>query len=43
VRIVNGELINDIQDCNEAREAWGILDKVCNENTEYGAMIKLEN
>jgi hypothetical protein len=42
MRTVSDELINDIQDCNEAREAWGILDKVCNENTEYGAMIKLK-
>lgn len=40
MRTVGDELINDITDFEAAKEAWDHLEKVCCENTDYGAATK---
>ena len=41
MRTVSDDLINDIADVELADEAWTLLDKICNENSLYGATVKL--
>jgi gag-polypeptide of LTR copia-type/Zinc knuckle len=41
LRSVSDELITDVMDCESAKEAWDTLDRLCNDNSLYGSMLKL--
>lgn len=41
LRSVSDDLITDVMDCEIASVAWETLDKLCNDNSLYGSMLKL--